>query len=169
MADMQFNGRVWKFGDDINTDLMVPGFALFIPAQEQIKHCMSANRPGWVQQVQKGDVIVAGKDFGTGSARPGSRVLRDLGIACLLADGIDGTFFRNCVNFALPALELPGVSHAFEEGDRAEIDFQRGTVCNARSGQTLQARPWPEMLLDILKAGGIVPLLQSRGLVRQRP
>ena len=75
---LSFKGRVWKFGDDINTDLMVPAIAMTKPAEERLKYCFSANRPGWVDMVKEGDIIVGGKNFGLGSSRPGAEVLRDL-------------------------------------------------------------------------------------------
>jgi len=85
-------GKVWKFGDEINTDLMVPSHALALSDTEMVKHCFSANRPGWVDLVKKGDIIVGGKNFGIGSSRPGANVLKSLGIACLLAESINGLF-----------------------------------------------------------------------------
>ncbi len=160
-------GRVWKFGDDINTDLMVPNFAMFKEAQEMMKYCFSANRSGWSDLVEKGDMIVAGKNFGTGSARPGAKVLRDLGITCLLAESINGLFLRNCVNFALPALPCRGVFEAFEEGDIAEVDYTQGTITNQTKGISLKTSPLPEMLVKIIDAGGILTLLKAEGAVEE--
>lgn len=158
-------GRVWVFGDDVNTDLIQPMHVLFKPVAEQPGWCMSANRPGWAEQVAEGDVLVAGRNFGTGSSRPAARVLRDLGIGCLLAESINGLFFRNCVNFALPALEVSGVSGLFVEPDEAEIDFAAAAVRNLRTGETLQGEPWPDRLRTILEAGGLLPLLEAEGYV----
>ena len=100
-------GRVWKFGDDINTDLMYPGFLHSLPEEERHLHCMSANRPGWAVQVQEGDILIAGKDFGTGSARPAAQSLFRLGIRCILAEAINGLFLRNAINFGLPVMPTP--------------------------------------------------------------
>ena len=159
-------GRVWKFGDDINTDLMVPAIALWKDA-EMTKYCFSANRPGWSALVEKGDILVAGKNFGTGSSRPAARVLKDLGITCLLAESINGLFLRNCVNFALPALPCPGVFAAFEEGDIAEVDFEQGKITNQTRGMMLETAPLPEMLVKIIDAGGIIPMLTVGGYLEQ--
>jgi len=159
------SGKVWSFGDDINTDLLQPSDAIFLPVAEQKLRCMSANRPGWAEEVQPGELLVAGRNFGTGSSRPAARLLKDLGIACLLADSINGLFFRNCVNYAFPALEVEGVSEAFEEGDVAEVDFDNATVTNSRSGEQLQGLLWPPELASVLKAGGLIPLLVAEGLV----
>jgi 3-isopropylmalate/(R)-2-methylmalate dehydratase small subunit len=163
--DTQLRGRVWKFGDDINTDLMYPSSVYGLPEAEQARQCFAANRPGWADEVQEGDVIVGGRNYGTGSSRPAARSLRLLGIRCLLAETINGLFLRNAVNFGLPALAVPGVAAAFEEGDMAEIDLALGAVRNARTGQVLQGTPLPPMLREIVAAGGLVPLLRQRGYV----
>jgi 3-isopropylmalate/(R)-2-methylmalate dehydratase small subunit len=158
-------GRVWVFGDDIDTDLIQPMQSIFKPVAEQPRWCMSANRPGWADEVGQGDVLVAGRNFGTGSSRPAARVLRDLGIGCLIAESINGLFFRNCVNFALPALEVPGVGELFAEPDEAEVDFAAAAVRNLRTGETLRGEPWPDRLRTILEAGGLLPLLEAEGYV----
>src|SRR5262245_6464080 len=85
-----FTGKVWKFEDDINTDLVIPGFAVMWTLEEQLPHCFSANRPGWVDEVQPGDVLIAGRNFGVGSARPIGDVLRDNGISGVVADSFNG-------------------------------------------------------------------------------
>lgn len=162
---MQFSARTWKFGNNINTDLILPGHAMFKPFDEQPKYTFSANRPGWVDEVRKGDMLVAGTNFGTGSGRPGARSLRMCGIACLLAESINGLFFRNCVNYGLFAMECPGVAAAFSEGDVAEVDFDTFQVRNVRSGAVLPGRRFPKMLIDIMEAGGIYPLMEARGLL----
>ncbi len=162
------SGRVWKFGDNINTDLMVPGFALNMSTEQQLEHLFEANRPGWVSQVNKGEILVTGENFGTGSSRPGAQVLRRAGIAALVCESINGLFLRNAVNSGLYAMSCPGVLDLFEEGDVAVIDFAKGEVRNTRSGATVIGKALPTMLLDILDAGGVVPLLRAEGLLPQR-
>lgn len=162
MTDI-FKGRVWKFGDDINTELMLPTVALAKPEKEAAKYFFSANRPGWADLVEKGDILVGGRNFGTGSSRPGAKVMKSLGITCLLAESINGLFLRNCVNFGLPALPCPGVSKAFEEGDIAEVDFEQGKIVNVTKGTVINTAPLPETLIRIIRAGGIVPLLDAEG------
>ncbi|MFN8557211.1 MAG: 3-isopropylmalate dehydratase [Dehalococcoidia bacterium] len=156
-------GRVWKFGDNINTDLMVPGFTLRFSAKDQLKYLFSANRPGWIDEVQVGDVLIGGKNFGTGSSRPGARSIYNAGIRALVTDGLNGLFLRNSVNFGLPAMQAPGVSEIFEEGDIAEINFSEGTVRNQRTGAVVRGTPLPRMLMDIVDAGGIEELLRKEG------
>jgi 3-isopropylmalate/(R)-2-methylmalate dehydratase small subunit len=162
---MKFKARVWKFGDNINTDLILPSVAFYMPVQEQLKYVFSANRPGWIDEMKPGDIIIGGRNFGMGSSRPAARNLRMIGVACVVAPSINGLFFRNCVNFALPAIECPGVDEAFAEGEIAEVDFETSAVRNVTRGKTLSGRPIPAKLLDLVKAGGIYPLLEKEGLI----
>ena len=158
-------GRVWKFGDNINTDLMLPGPYLYGTPEEQARAVFINNRPGWIDQVRNGDAIVGGFNYGMGSSRPAARSLRNCGIGFLLAEAINGLFFRNAVNYGLLACECPGVSTAFEEGDTAELDIDTWSVRNARTGQTLPVLPVPEQLLTMMVGGGIYPVLEREGLI----
>jgi 3-isopropylmalate/(R)-2-methylmalate dehydratase small subunit len=164
---MLIRGRVWKFGDDINTDLIMPQVVFPLPLEEQVRYVFQANRPGWIDQVRTGDIIVAGRNFGTGSSRPGAQLLRKLGIRCLVADSINGLFFRNCVNFALPPIECPGVSQLFREGEEAEVNLESGTVKNTHSGHTLQGVQLPPFLLEIIHSGGITAMLETQGYLEK--
>ena len=163
---MKFKGKVWIFGDSINTDLMYPGFVTTLPEAERPKYCMSANRPDWAGQVREGDIIVAGRNFGCGSSRPAAKSLKSLGVSCVLADSINGLFLRNAVNFGLPPLSLAGVSKMFEEGDMAEVDVQNGQVKNLRTCETKNARPLPQTLITIVESGGLLPLLKREGYLK---
>ncbi|HXV09465.1 MAG TPA: 3-isopropylmalate dehydratase [Burkholderiales bacterium] len=162
---MIFKARVWKVGDNINTDLILPAVAFYLAPEEQPRYVFHANRPGWADEVKPGDILIGGKNFGMGSSRPAARSLKNLGIACLVAPYINGLFFRNCVNFAFPAVECPGVDEAFEEGDIAEVDVERATVRNVTRGTALTGKPMPPKLLALVKAGGIYPLLEKEGLI----
>src|SRR3954453_18192469 len=128
MVLMKFTARVWKFGDNINTDLILPNVAFYLTPQEQVQHIFRANRPGWVELVQRGDILIGGKNFGMGSSRPAARNLKNLGLACLVAESLNGLFYRNCVNFAFPAMECAGVEALFEEGQTAEVDFDDAAI-----------------------------------------
>jgi len=161
-------GRVWKFGDNINTDLMLPGPLLLATEEEQRRAVFSANRPGWVDQVRPGDVIVGGLNYGMGSSRPAARSLRNCGVAVLIAESINGLFFRNAVNFGLVALECPGVHAAFEEGHTAEVSLADFIVRNRDTGAVLKARAIPPMLLDLMQGGGLYPHLEREGLIAPR-
>ena len=165
---MKFTARVWKFPDNINTDLILPNVAFYLTPQEQIQYIFKANRPGWVDLVRPGDILIGGRNFGMGSSRPAARNLKNLGLACLVADSINGLFYRNAVNFAFPAMECEGVPDLFDEGDVGELDFASGSVTNLARGKSLPGRTIPAELLRIVEAGGIFPLLEREGLIAPR-
>src|SRR6476646_925917 len=141
-------GHVWKFGDDINTDLMLPGPLLTASEEEQRRAVFSANRPGWVDEVRPGDIIIGDRNFGTGSSRPAARSLRNLGLGALIAESINGLFFRNAVSFGFLALECRGISAAFEEGQTAEIAINTRIARNRDTGAVLPISPVPQQLLS---------------------
>lgn len=161
--DSIFKGKVWVFGDDINTDLVIPGYALFMPPEEQAQQCFSANRPGWVDQMQRGDVLVAGRNFGVGSARAIGDVFVTLGISGVVAESFNGLGMRNCVNAGLPILPCSGIIQAFDEGDVAEVDWKNGDVRNLTKGTSVQGSPLPSVLRDIVDAGGVEEMLRKEG------
>jgi 3-isopropylmalate/(R)-2-methylmalate dehydratase small subunit len=158
-------GRVWSFGDDINTDLMVPAAVTYASEEEQRRAVFSASRPGWVDLVAAGDVIVGGRNFGMGSSRPAARSLRNLGLSCLLAESLNGLFFRNAVNFGFLAVECPGVHALFEEGQTAQVDIDGWTVRNRETGTSLPITPVPAELLSLMRSGGVFPHLEQLGLI----
>lgn len=158
-------GRTWKFGDDINTDLIMPGPALYLPEAERVRFVFQANRPGWVDMMRPGDIIIGRRSFGVGSSRPAALSLRNLKVGCLIAESINSLFFRNCVNFGLLALECPGIHDAFEEGQTAEVMLDDFRIRNRETGAVLQAARVPEQLVKLMVKGGVLPLLESEGLV----
>jgi 3-isopropylmalate/(R)-2-methylmalate dehydratase small subunit len=160
------SGRVWKFGDNVNTDLMLPGDVHAGTEEEQARAVFQANRPDWIHQMRPGDIIVGGKNYGTGSSRPAARSLRNIGISCVIADSINSLFVRNCVNFGLLAIECPGVSELFtEEGQIAEISLAGFRIANKTTGKSLMASPVPPNLLTLMRGGGIYPVLEREGLI----
>jgi 3-isopropylmalate/(R)-2-methylmalate dehydratase small subunit len=161
-------GRVWKFGDDINTDLIIPGFAILLPREEQPQHCFSANRPGWVNEVQAGDVLLAGRNFGVGSGRAIGDVFVQLGITCVVAESFNGLGLRNCINVGLPSLPCSGILGAFNEGDVAEVDWTSGAVRNVTQDRALQGQPLPSALQNIVTAGGVEAMLRADGYLSSR-
>lgn len=168
VAMSSFTGRVWKFGDDINTDLIIPGFAILLPADEQPQHCFSANRPGWVDEVQPGDVLLAGRNFGVGSGRAIGDVFVRLGISGVVAESFNGLGLRNCINVGLPSLPCPGILNAFNEGDIGEVDWTTGAVHNLTQDSALQGQPLPQVLQDIVTAGGVEAVLRAGGYLSNR-
>jgi 3-isopropylmalate/(R)-2-methylmalate dehydratase small subunit len=165
---MRYTARVWKFGDNINTDLILPNVAFYLTPDEQLRYVFRANRPGWVDEMQPGDILIGGRNFGMGSSRPAARNLKNLGLSCLVADSINGLFYRNAVNFAFPAMECPGAPDLFEEGDEALVDFDAGVVTNVTRGKSLEGRTIPPQLLKIVDAGGIFALLEREGCIAPR-
>ena len=163
---MIVRGRVWIFGDDINTDLILPGHAVMRPVAEQPRYAFEATRPGWSQQVRPGDILLGGRNFGTGSGRPAARILTQLGITAVVAESITGLFYRNCVNYGLPPVPAPGILAAFAEGDEAAIDLPGGRIVNLTTGAEIAGEPIPEILFEIVTAGGVFPLLEREGLIR---
>ena len=162
-------GRVWKFGDDINTDLIFPNRAFRMPLEEQYRLVFSANRPGWVDQVQRGDLIVAGENFGMGSGRPVGRLLGECGIAGVVADSVNGLAMRNCIAFGFPPLTAPGVSKMFEEGQRARIDFAAGEITNLDTGKSMRVKGLPQLFVDLIAAGGSIQMLINEGWIEPDP
>jgi 3-isopropylmalate dehydratase small subunit len=169
-------GRVWKFGDHISTDLMMPGHRVLanpdLSIEEAAKFCMEANRPGWAEgEVQPGDILVAGMNFGCGSSRNGSQSLKALNIAAVLAESVSRIHLRNAVNSGLPTLVAPGIASFVEEGQSLEVNIVTGEVKNIDTGAVLQAEAWEEGTPphDILMAGGLDAYmkakLKERGLV----
>ena len=163
--DKTFSGRVWKFGDDIDTDLIIPGFALWLPKAEQLKACMSANRPGWSDLVEPGDVLVAGTNFGVGSGRWIGDTFKWLGIVGIIAESFNGLGMRNCINVGLPVLPCKGIVDLFEEGQVVEADWGTGEVKNATTGATITGQPVPPVLQDIVSAGGVEDMLVAQGFL----
>lgn len=157
-------GRVWLFADDnINTDLMMPQSVFAKSIDEQMRHVFATYRPGWVDQVRSGDILIGGRNFGTGSSRPGSMLLKRLGITALIAESINGLFYRNCINYALPAMECPGIRDFLREGDTARVDVADGIVQNLARGTSLSGAKMPQFLQAIVRAGGIMERLRSEG------
>jgi 3-isopropylmalate/(R)-2-methylmalate dehydratase small subunit len=159
-------GRVWSFGDDINTDLILPVHAILRERHEQARYVFEANRPGWAEQVAPGDILVAGESFGLGSGRPAARVLSDLGIAAVIAESINGLFLRNAVTSGLLCLKMDSARECFKEGDEAEIDSDAWSVTNVSSGVKYTADALPRLLREMMTTGGIMPFLTAGGYVR---
>ncbi|MDP7620251.1 MAG: 3-isopropylmalate dehydratase [Dehalococcoidia bacterium] len=169
-------GRVWKFGDRISTDLMMPGSRVLanpdLSPREAAKFCMEANRPGWAEnEVQPGDILVAGINFGCGSSRNGSMSLKELGLAVVLAESVSRIHLRNAVNTGLPTLVAPGISDFVKEGQSLEVNIVTGEVRNLDTDGVFRAEAWEEGTppYEILMAGGLDAYmsakLKERGLV----
>lgn len=165
---MKVTGRVWIFGDEINTDLIFPHSALGVSPEAQCMLCMSDNRPGWAEQVRPGDILLAGKNFGTGSSRPGAAILKRLGLSGMVAESYNGLFYRNCIGYGFAAMAIEGVTEMFEEGDIAEVDYAKGSIRNLRTGEVRYGNHLSESMLESIAAGGIEGVLIARGYIPKK-
>jgi len=156
-------GTVRKFGDSINTDLIVPGeFLTEGDPRVLVENAFGGIRPGFASEVSPGDIIVAGRNFGSGSSREEAVfVVKKLGISAVVAESIARIYFRNLINNGIPALTVKGCSEYFEEGDRLKINLKRGIIINLDLGKELKFDPLPEFILEILNAGGIFNLIKA--------
>jgi len=156
-------GKVWKFGNNINTTDITPDELVQGVAHKIEEIVFAAIRPDWKEKVAPGDCIVAGKNFGWGSHRGSANdVMKDMGIGCIVADSIARIYYRTAIAIGFPAFPCPGVSELFNEGDELELDVLKGVVKNLTTGKSLTGRPYPQGLLEILQAGGIMPRLVER-------
>ena len=159
-------GRVWKFGDDISTDLIIPGKYKFktINLDELAKHAMEGADPSFASKISKGDIIVAGKNFGCGSSREQAPlVLKHAGIAAVIAKSFARIFYRNAVNIGLPVIESKEAFNKISEGDVVEVDLQNGVLKVMKTGEILHFKPIPDFLMIILNDGGLVEHYKKRG------
>ncbi len=157
-------GRVWRFGDDISTDLLSPGAYALASLDERKRHTLEAANPRFAAEARPGDVVVAGRNFGCGSSRETApEELQALGVGCVLATSFARIFLRNAVAIGLPALSCPDACAALADGDVAEVDLDAGTVRNPATGIEVRSIPLPPQMLEILRAGGILALLRRRG------
>ena len=146
-------GRVWKFGDSIETDAINPYYRY--PTMEALKqHTMEAYRPEFPKQVRPGDILVAGRNFGCGSSRPGL-VLREVGIVAIIAESVARLFLRNSIARAIPIFIAPGVTSIVNDGETLEIDYPNSVVRNPATGASIELRRFPPLIEEIFSAGGL--------------
>jgi len=162
MADFVFKGRCWKVGDYIPTDQIIKTHRVYQSLDEAARYVLEDENPRFAAEVQKGDILVAGRHFGQSSGRAVAvKALMRTGIACVVAEYFSRTFYRNAFEIGLPILEVPGISDAVNEGDELEVDIPAGKVTVERSGEALKGTPIDPFLLDMLRAGGIIAIAPS--------
>jgi len=155
-------GRVWRFGDNVDTDVITPGIYIDAPMEEMKKHVLEALNPQFPKEVNPGDIIVAGKNFGCGSSRETApEALKALGISAVIAESFARIFFRNAIAIGLPVLPCAGAAGAFQEGDQAELDVFKALVKNLTQHTTISGQPLSKDILSILTQGGILVLLRT--------
>jgi 3-isopropylmalate/(R)-2-methylmalate dehydratase small subunit len=165
---MEISGRVWKFGSDVDTDAIIPARYLnqTDPA-ELAKHAMENERPEFVQEVRKGDIFVAKRNFGCGSSREHAPLaLKAAGISCIIAESFARIFYRNGFNQGLPLLESHEASEAINDGDMVQVDLTTGEIFDVTQQRKFFAKPIPAFMQELIEDGGLIPHLQKRGLKR---
>lgn len=163
---MIIKGQVWKFGDSVSTDAIISGKYKFktIDLDELSRHAMETLSPDFARMVKRGDVIVAGENFGCGSSREQAPlVLRQLGVGAIVAKSFARIFYRNSFNVGLPVVECRELPDRTHQGDVLEIDLRKGSIANLTTGETFRAKPVPEFLLQILEDGGLVEQYKKYG------
>ena len=160
---METKGHVFKYPDNVDTDVIIPARYLNTPnAQELAKHCMEDIDASFVEKVQAGDVIVAGWNFGCGSSREHAPlVIKTCGTGCVIAKSFARIFYRNAINIGMPILECEAAADEINAGDEVSIDFDTGKISGLTTGKSYQAQPFPEFIQNIIAKGGLLASLKE--------
>lgn len=160
---MKANGSVIKYGDNIDTDVIIPARYLSTSVPEELaKHCMEDIDTSFAGRVKKGDIMVGGANFGCGSSREHAPIaIKASGISCVIAKDFARIFFRNAINIGLPILECPAASADIDEGNEVEIDFDTGVITNVTKGKSYQAAAFPPFMQEIISAGGLISKIKG--------
>jgi 3-isopropylmalate/(R)-2-methylmalate dehydratase small subunit len=160
---VRFDGPCWTFGDNIPTDRLVKTKYVFEPMTEIVQHVLEDLDPEFPQQVRAGDIVVAGRHFGQSSGRAiATKALQATGIGCVVAETFARTFYRNCFEVGLPALEVEGITKLVSRGDRLRVDITTGEVTNVSTGATAKGSSADPFLVEMLAAGGLIALAAQR-------
>ncbi len=160
---MKLKGKAWKFGDDVNTDLIIPARYLNTSDPKELaSHCMEDADNDFVKKISEGDIIVGGRNFGCGSSREHAPIsIKHCGISCVIAESFARIFFRNSINMGLPIFECKEAAKAIKEGDEIEVDADKGEIKNLTNNQTYTAKPLPEFIQNLIKAGGLMEYVKK--------
>ena len=155
---MKLQGTVWKFGDDVDTDLIIPArFLNSFDKDELAQNCFADVRPGFMHLISPGDIIVAGKNFGSGSSREHAPLaIKAAGISVIIAESFARIFYRNAINIGLPILESAEAASSLQEGSMVSVDLAAGEIVNTDTGEQFVAKPIPSFMRAIIEAGGLV-------------
>ncbi|MEE1025962.1 MAG: 3-isopropylmalate dehydratase small subunit [Acutalibacteraceae bacterium] len=160
---MKAQGTVHKYGNNIDTDVIIPARYLNTADHKELaSHCMEDIDKEFVNKVKSGDIMVGGANFGCGSSREHAPIaIKESGISCVIAKTFARIFYRNAINIGLPILECPDASDSIEAGDEVVIDFDSGVIENKTKGETYKAQPFPEFIKDIIRSNGLLPSLKK--------
>jgi len=154
--------KAWVFGDNVDTDAIAPGRYMKFGIEEIARHCLEGVAPGFSTGVERGDILVAGRNFGTGSSREQApEALKHLGVSALVAESFAGLFYRNAINLGLPAVVCPE-ARRIRPGDELRVDYEAGKITDVSTGETLSAEPIPAFLMQLIRDGGLLPHLEKR-------
>lgn len=161
---MELKGRAWKFGDDVDTDAIIPARYLNTSDPEELAlHCMEDVDPSFPSKVERGDIIVAGKNFGCGSSREHAPIaIKAAGVSCVIARSFARIFYRNSFNIGLPIFESPEAAAGISQGDKVAVDLDTGKITNLSKGKSFQSNPVPPFMQQIIAAGGLVNYVAER-------
>lgn len=160
---METKGKVFKYGDNVDTDVIIPARYLNTPdANELARHCMEDLDSAFVDRVQRGDVIVAGRNFGCGSSREHAPlVIKTCGTGCVIAKSFARIFFRNAINIGMPILECAQAAEEIKADHTVHVDFDSGIITDLTTGKTYQAQPFPPFIQNIIQKGGLLASLRE--------
>ncbi len=161
---MKALGKVYKYGDNVDTDVIIPARYLNVPDPAELaKHCMEDIDINFAKNVNKGDIIVANKNFGCGSSREHAPIsIKASGVSCVIAETFARIFYRNAINIGLPIIECPQAAKDIEAGDEVEIDFDSGMIYDKTKGTQYQGQAFPEFMQKIIKAEGLINYINNQ-------
>ena len=161
---MNANGSVFKYGDNVDTDVIIPARYLNITdGNELANHCMEDIDKDFVSNVKPGDIIVANKNFGCGSSREHAPlVIKCAGVSCVIAETFARIFYRNAINIGLPIIECSEAAKAIQAGDKVSVNFDTGIITNESTGESYQGEAFPPFMQEIISAGGLFPYINRK-------
>ena len=161
---MKANGTVFKYGDNVDTDVIIPARYLNVSEPSELAaHCMEDIDQEFIHKVKKGDIIVANKNFGCGSSRKHAPIaIKAAGVSCVIAETFARIFYRNSINIGLPIIECPEAAKNIEAGDQVEIDFDSGMIYNRTKGTEFKGQAFPEFMQKIIAAEGLINYINNR-------
>ena len=163
---MKIHGFVHKYGDNVDTDVIIPARHLNTSKPEELAvHCMEDIDPEFIQKVRPGDIITAEKNFGCGSSREHAPIaIKAAGISCVIAESFARIFYRNAINIGLPIVECPEAARELRSGDEVEADFTSGRLTNLTTGKVYEIKPFPPFIQNIIDAGGLLKSVAQKGI-----
>jgi 3-isopropylmalate/(R)-2-methylmalate dehydratase small subunit len=165
---MIIQGNAWKYGRDIDTDVIIPARYLTTTDEKELgKHCLEDLDRDFVKKISKGDILVAGENFGCGSSREHAPLaIKGAGVSLVVASSFARIFFRNAINMGLPILESKEAVEDIQNGDRLTVNLANGKIINERSGAEFQVQPYPEFLQGIIESGGLLEVTKKRIMLK---